>query len=135
MSTQAFFPEMLDPPGFLKLCGVRYEELGDDYCVASCALTPEMCNMHGSAHGGLIFTLMDTVSSRSVSHYRGMDRPVVAQCAGIHYLKPAAGERIYARSKVVRSGRVKSFVTVELYADDRVGDILAFAEFEVFHLT
>ena len=125
--------ECLNPPGFLNTCGVRYDQLDDDSCTASCELRPELCNMHGHAHGGLIFALMDTAASRAAAHYHGMNRPVVSQCAEIHFLRKATGKRLITKSRVRHSGRTRSFVTVELFADDS-DTILAIAEFEVFNL-
>ena len=126
--------ECLNPPGFLKTCGVRYDWLDEDSCAASCELRPELCNMHGHAHGGLIFTLMDTAASRAAAHYHGTDRLVVSQCASIHFLRKASGTRLTAKSHVRHSGRTRSFVSVELFADDS-DTLLAVAEFEVFNLS
>lgn len=95
-------------------------EQGDGHAVVRVRLTAELLNAHGTAHGGLVFTLADTAFGMAAN---GGAARAVTQQASINFLSPAeAGEVLTARARQVsRSGRSAILdVTVTAGDDARV---------------
>ncbi len=84
--------------------GIELDEIGPGFATLSLRLGAAMANGHGTAHGGLIFTLADSAFA-FVCNSHG-ERAVAAHCS-ITFLAPARpGERLIATAReVVRRGR------------------------------
>ena len=105
--------------GTSKAWDLKLEDAGAGWARASMVLREDMMNGHGTAHGGMIFSLADTAfawacNSRNIT--------TVAQQASISFLSPGKlGEKLIAdaREEAVagRTGVYKVIVTGE---DDRV---------------
>jgi acyl-CoA thioesterase len=89
----------------LKTLGIRLAEIGENHAVMTVTVTGEHLNYLGGAHGGLLATLIDTVSF--------FPRPLLP--AGITctttnltvaYIRPAfLGDTLTARSELLHTGR------------------------------
>jgi acyl-CoA thioesterase len=65
--------------------GVKLLELAPGRAVVELLITGDMLNLHGIAHGGMIFTMADTAFGLA-SNTRG---PAVAMQANINFIRPA----------------------------------------------
>jgi acyl-CoA thioesterase len=86
--------------------GMRIEHVAPGEAVVSMEVRPDMVNGHGSAHGGLIFTLADSAFAFACNSY---GERVVAQHCAITFLRPGRlGDRLSAhaveRARAGRSG-------------------------------
>lgn len=92
--------------------------------VARCSMTVrgDMLNGHGTAHGGLIFTLADTAFAYACNSY---DRATVALSAQITFVAPARpGDRLIAIAREMsRAGRTGLY-DIEVATAD--GTVVAF---------
>jgi phenylacetic acid degradation protein PaaD len=87
-------PEFLHNDYCAEALGIRFAESAPGRATATMTVRPDMLNGHGSCHGGIIFTLADSVFALA-SNSRG--RRAVAQFCSIAYLRPAAmGEELKA---------------------------------------
>jgi acyl-CoA thioesterase len=90
----------------LDFCGVEVAEVTLHRARCRLAVTSQMVNGHGVAHGGFIFILADTAFAYACNS--GGDRAVARQCE-ITFLRPArAGDVLEAdavlRTRAGRSG-------------------------------
>jgi acyl-CoA thioesterase len=108
--------------GPTRLFDIALNEAREGYARASMTVTADMLNGVGTCHGGVIFTLADTVFAYACNS-RNM-ASVAAQCS-VAFLNPAPlGERLTAEAEEIanegRSGMTT--VTVRL-ADGKVAAI------------
>ena len=84
--------------------GLELDSVGPGAARMSMTLRPDMLNGHGSAHGGLIFTLADSTFAFACNAY---NQVTVAESCHIAFLAPAReGDRLTATAReVVREGR------------------------------
>ncbi len=105
--------------GFTALCGLQYEAACVGKCRMSLRLEEQHLNPQGSAHGGLIATLMD-VTAGSVGFFaHGRLRPVMTQSCSIQYLRPVKGPRVYAAAECLKAGRRSAVVRCDVWDEER----------------
>lgn len=118
--------------GFTGYCGARIERAHDGFCRVSCRIQARHLNPHGMAHGGAVFTLMDTAAGVAGTTTGGEIRKVVTQCADVHFLRPVKPGNLHAEGTVIKSGRQTALVTVNALDDD--GVLHAYGTFEIFYI-
>lgn len=96
--------EMVTSDPTAKRLGAQLVALGQGSATVEMVVTDEMCNGHGTCHGGTIFTLADIAMSYA-SNTPGV--LAVASAADIQYVAPAsAGQRLVAEGTTrLRYGR------------------------------
>ena len=99
--------------------GIVVEAVRAGYAKLSLKLAEDMLNGHGTAHGGVIFTLADVAFSYACN---GRNEATVAQAASITFLTPARpGEIITAEAvEQAREGRSGVYAVTVRGADNRV---------------
>lgn len=78
----------------------------------------------GFVHGGVISTLMDNTGWYAAVSNLAEGYTSVTMEIKINYLKPASGKTLKAVAAVKRQGRSTSFVTIELFDEEK---LVAFA--------
>jgi acyl-CoA thioesterase len=117
---------------FAEMLGIAVTqfETGESRC--ELAIEPFMRNMHRSVHGGVIYSLADVGMGVALHARLARLRETCATIElKINYLKPARGDRLSCRARVLQQG--KSIAVVE--ADIGDGDALvarALGTFTVF---
>jgi acyl-CoA thioesterase len=92
---------------FSNTLGMTFEEIRPGYARVSMTVKPEMCNFHGSAQGGALFSLADAAFGAAVNAY---GQTAVALTVTIHFLMPAmAGMQLFAEAEELRQGRRAGF--------------------------
>jgi uncharacterized protein (TIGR00369 family) len=100
------------------------EELHEDGATVSYAVREEMTNPAGILHGGMAATMMDELTGATVMVITG--RFYASINLSMDYLAPARlGERVYARSRVVREGKRLVHVEGTLRLASPTGDLVA----------
>lgn len=102
----------------LRTLGIRLREIGDDFAVMEVTVSDIHCNFFGGAHGGLVATLVDTVSF--------FPRPLlpsgtncVTTSLNITCVRPAQlGDTLTARSKLLHMGRRTASISVQITNQD-----------------
>ena len=77
----------------------------------------ELKQNHGVVHGGAIASLIDTASAFAILPLLQENEKVTTTDLTIHYLRPAASGRMVALAKIVRAGRRRFVVSVEVTND------------------
>jgi uncharacterized protein (TIGR00369 family) len=111
---------------FNQLLGIRVEREDDTGCVATMEIRPEHWNsIEGVIHGGVTSTLADVAMGFGAApHVNGVQQSVTVE-SKIHYLRPARGSRLTAKSQVLKSG--KKLIIMEAKVMDEEGNLVAVA--------
>ena len=80
-------------------------------------VTDELKQNHSVVHGGAIASLIDTASAFAILGVLQENEKVTTTDLTIHYLRPVASGRMVARAKIVRAGRRRFVVSVEVEND------------------
>ncbi|MFU8869044.1 PaaI family thioesterase [Natronococcus sp.] len=110
MDIEAFFEGM----PFASLLGIEVTECGDGYAEGRLEMREELSWNEDElmAHGGVTFTLADTVGGAALVSL--VDQPVPTIDMRIDYLSAGTGD-LYAEADVVRCGSDVGTVDVEVY--------------------
>lgn len=92
--------------------GIKIEEVAEDY--AKCSLAIKDChkNAIGAVMGGVIFTIADFCFAVATN----FNKPyiTVTTTSQISYLETVKGNKIYAESKLLKSGRTTCFYQIDI---------------------
>lgn len=113
MDIEAFFEGM----PFAKLLGVEVTEAEDGHAEGYVEVNQDL-SWHQEkliAHGGVTFTLADTVGGAALVSLN--DQPVPTIDMRIDYINAAQGD-LYAEADVVRNGKHVGVVDVEVYSEE-----------------
>ena len=106
--------------GFDDLCGLKMRLLENGHCILECNVDDKLLNCHGTAHGGLLFTIMDLAGGCAASQTEDMTIPtIVTQNASTTFLRPARPGTITAEAEIVRRGRRVIVVQICVYDAER----------------
>lgn len=99
--------------GFMKHNNIHIIEIGHGYCSGDVDLTEESMNHLGIPHGGIIYSLADTVCGIATGC---LEPPYcVTASSNMYFLKPSKGSKIIARANRVKKGQSLSVVDVDIY--------------------
>lgn len=106
--------EMLNK-GFIKHNNFKLEkQSNNDWCLST-ELTEDSLNPYGFAHGGLIFSLADTIMGLKIYL---LGHKAVTVDANINYLKKAQGHKLYATAEVVKEGSSICVLRANIYDEN-----------------
>jgi uncharacterized protein (TIGR00369 family) len=105
---------------FIADLGARLESLGPGTCESSLEIAPRHLQQDGFVHAGVQATLADHTAGAAGATLVGKGQIVLTIEFKINLLRPASGERLLCRSRVLRPGRQVSVVESEVLA--RAGD-------------
>ncbi len=78
---------------------------------------PAILQQHGFVHAGAVAAIADSAAGYAALTIMPAGAGVLTTEFKINLLAPAAGERILARGKVVKSGRTLTLAQSEVFAD------------------
>lgn len=110
--------QVLGSQPFSRLLGAELSELTPGRCTLEVALTPDLAQQHGFAHGGVLAYLAD--NALTYAGGTAMAVPVLTSEFKINYVRPAVGERLVARAEAVAVGRSQAVCRCDVFA--RHGD-------------
>lgn len=107
---------------YARWLGIELLELGPGYCRAALTLEPHMVNLHGSPHGGVIFSLADFAFGGACNSH---GEAAVALTVTIQFHVAArVGQRLVAEALEARQGKTAGFYTMTV-KDDGDGTVVA----------
>lgn len=116
--------------GFIKDIGIVLTELREGYAKGELLLQPKHMNPIGSVHGGVLFTMADTVGGAAATS-RG--RYVTTVSGNMNYLRPAMNCKcIVGESREVKIG--KNMCVYEVMITDDAGKEIALATMTYYYL-
>jgi uncharacterized protein (TIGR00369 family) len=99
---------------FSVLIGAELEALGPGTCELGLAITAQLKQHNGFAHGGVVSYLADNAITFAAG--TALQVAVVTSEYKINYLRPAVGERLLARARTLHVGRSQAVCQCEIVA-------------------
>ena len=102
--------------GFPAFCGIEVSDMTSGTFEAHLQLRPEHLQQNGFAHAGLLATMADHTAGYSAYTIVPEDIAILTIEFKINFFKPAIGQTIICRSRVISSGRKIIVSESELFA-------------------
>jgi len=101
---------------FIRLLGAEIVALAPGSVETRAALRPDLLQQDGFVHAGVQATLADHSAGAAAATLVGSGVIVLTAEFKISLLRPARGEALLCRARVVRAGRTLSFCQSEVFA-------------------
>jgi uncharacterized protein (TIGR00369 family) len=95
-------------PGYTSSMGTRVLAAEAGYVELALDRRPDLLQMNGFFHGGIIAGLADHAAGGAVTTALPNNRFAVTVCLQVNFLAPANGETLIARAKAVLAGSTRS---------------------------
>lgn len=102
--------------GLMTAFGASIERAARGECVLTVPMQPSLTQQHGFFHGGVIGALADTAGGYAAASLQPAGSDVLTLDYTVHFLRPAAGEKLIAEGKVVRAGRSVTVTRIDVFA-------------------
>ena len=102
--------------GFMHLIGARLVTVEPGFCEIQVDYRRELSQQHGYFHAGIIGTLADNAGGYAAYSLMPEDSSVLTVEYKLNLMAPGDGERLTARSKVLKAGRTLTICRSEVYA-------------------
>lgn len=102
---------------YAKLLGLELCDLKSGDVTVCLDVRDELKQNRGVIHGGAIASVIDTASAFAILTKIDENERVTTTDLTIHYLRPITSGRMLARARIVRGGRRRFVVNVELEND------------------
>jgi uncharacterized protein (TIGR00369 family) len=106
-----------DKVAYARFLGLELCELKSGDVTVCLDVRNEVKQNHDVVHGGAIASLIDTASAFVILTAIDENEKVTTTDLTIHYLRPVTGGRMLARARIVRGGRRRFVVNVEVEND------------------
>ncbi len=110
---------ILEAQPFSVLLGTELASFEPGSAVLALAVRDELRQQHGFVHGGVVSYLADNALTYAGGSVLGDS---VTSEYKINYLRPAVGERLEARARVVSSGKKQAVCSCEVFAISEEGE-------------
>lgn len=107
--------EKLKGQAFMKLMGFNLIEIEAGTTYGEMEIDPQIAQQDGYVHGGAVATIADIVSGFAAYTLVGEEERVVTAEIKVSYLRPAIGDKIYARGTVLKPGSKFHFCESEVW--------------------
>ena len=94
------------------------ETLGEGSARLSMPIEPHLVNSLGTAHGGVIMSLLDVALCTAARTLHPESIGVITIDLSTSFIGGAAGKKLFADARVLRDGRSMSFVEAEARNED-----------------
>lgn len=118
--------------GFINLVGVEIESVSEDEAVGTLLIQKKHLNPHGTVHGGVIYTLIDSTAGALVIYGGEIQRKAVTLSSSVSYLRAFTDGTMRAVAKAKKNGRNVANVTVEVFDDEN--NLCATGLFDFFYI-
>lgn len=109
---------------------IEITDYKEGFCEARLKIEDHHKNLHGTVHGGCVFTLADTVAGYTAMTHKTV---ITTLNASINYLHPVINtEYLYCKGETVKNGKTVCVVRIEVFGDD--GNIFADGSFSCYVL-
>jgi len=103
---------------FLSHLKIVTEALGEGSARLSLPVEPHLTNSLGTAHGGVIMSLLDVALCTAARTLHPESIGVITIDLSTSFIGGATGKKLYAEARVMRDGRSMSFVEAEAKNED-----------------
>jgi uncharacterized protein (TIGR00369 family) len=103
---------------FLSHLKILTETLGEGTARVSMPIEPHLTNSLGTAHGGVILSLLDVALCTAARTLHPESIGVITIDLSTSFIGGASGKKLYADARVMRDGRSMSFVEAEAKNED-----------------
>ena len=101
---------IFDKANFIRELGITVTDVGDGWCETSLSVADRHRQQHGYVHAGVLATMADHTAGGAARSASG-ERDVITVEFKINFFRPATGDRLRCRARVLRAG--KSFIVAE----------------------
>jgi uncharacterized protein (TIGR00369 family) len=105
--------------GLMTTLGATLESVSPGMVEILVSPNPAILQQHGFVHGGVVSAIADSAAGYAALSLMPADTGVLTMEFKINFLAPAAGERILARGRVVKAGRMLTLAQAEVFAKTR----------------
>jgi uncharacterized protein (TIGR00369 family) len=98
---------------FIQHLKIKTEELGDGTARLSLPIEPHLTNSLGTAHGGVIMSLLDVALCTAARTLHPDSIGVITIDLSTSFIGGGSGKTLIAEARVLRDGRTMSFVEGE----------------------
>jgi uncharacterized protein (TIGR00369 family) len=109
-----------DSVAYAKFLGLELCELKSGDVSVCLDVRDDVKQNHGVVHGGAIASVIDTASAFVILTAIDENERVTTTDLTIHYLRPVTAGRMLARARIVRGGRRRFVVNVEVENEGRL---------------
>jgi len=103
---------------FVSHLKILTETLGEGSARLSMPIEPHLTNSLGTAHGGVIVSLLDVALCTAARTLHPESVGVITIDLSTSFIGGASGSKLYADARVLRDGRSMSFVEAEAKNED-----------------
>ena len=103
---------------FIQHLRIQTDELGKGSAKLSVPITTELTNSLGTAHGGVIMSLLDVALCTAARTLHPDSIGVITIDLSTSFIGGASGNRLIADARVLKDGRSMSFVEAEAKNED-----------------
>jgi uncharacterized protein (TIGR00369 family) len=103
---------------FVSHLKILTETLGEGTARLSMPIEPHLTNSLGTAHGGVIMSLLDVALCTAARTLHPESIGVITIDLSTSFIGGASGKKLYADARVMRDGRSMSFVEAEAKNED-----------------
>ena len=103
---------------FVSHLKILTEALGEGTARLSMPIEPHLTNSLGTAHGGVIMSLLDVALCTAARTLHPESIGVITIDLSASFIGGASGKKLYADARVMRDGRSMSFVEAEAKNED-----------------
>ncbi len=107
--------EYLQETPYIRYNGIVIDCIDPEESILHVDMRHELENPYGMAHGGMLFTLIDTTAGTTA---RADGRKYVTLNASVNYLRSGGAGRITATGHIVHRGRTTTVVDVRVTDED-----------------
>lgn len=104
---------------FMKHLGVEMTELKPGYCELELPARPEWMQQHGFFHGGILATIADVAGGYAAFSLTRSEVTNVTVEMKVNMVSPASGEKLLARSTVLKSGNVLTVCRSDVFSTSK----------------
>jgi len=118
-------PDWPNRSHFSELLGLRLDHREDGVARVSVVVTEQHCNTNGTAHGGVVTTLVDTACGSAMAYQESIGKNGVATVSiQVSYLAPVfVGDVLVATAHC--RGRGRRLLTLDAEVTNQKGEVVA----------
>src|SRR5688572_11905423 len=118
MTSLEFTREYQKKIPFIQHLRIQTEALGEGTARLSMPIEPHLTNSLGTAHGGVIMSLLDVALCTAARTLHADSMGVITIDLSASFIGAASGARLFADARVLKDGRSMSFVESEAKNED-----------------
>ena len=119
---EAAIRETLGRQGFRDLIGYEVSRLGPGTCEMTLDVNLSHTQQHKLVHGGVLAAMADVAAGCAAITLAPPGTETVTVEFKMNYLRPARGEQIVVRARVLKPGRTIAVMETDVFANDADGE-------------